>query len=174
MPFQSQPSADVASILSAGGLAYAQRLIMSGIDAGRVRELIGQRYTPIGGSPYPRQVYEAVLRRAESALSSGASMQRKRNDAPFEHERHTGAVGLPSAYRYDVVVEFRDALSGHTFTTPFYVDSDVALSKWDALAYARGQAFMRLNQDGDTLGAGSGMELELTGRERIAAALSRI
>lgn len=147
---------------------------MNGVDPARVRALLTQRYTPIGGQPYPRQVYEAIERRALDALANGARLQRKRNNNPLKIEEHTGSIGLSDEYRYTVVVELQDTLSGRKFTRPFLIDSATALGKWDILAAARVQATHVLMGHQDTLGSAQGMELVITGSMRISDALVRI
>lgn len=173
MSFESA-SSNVADVLRGGGLADAERMIGRGMDTRAIMAKLRERYTPIGGSPYPDQVYSAIIQRARASLEAGAKLQRKRSDTPLSDDDHVGTVGLPSAYQYSVVATFVDEATGQSFTKLFVIGSETELGKFTLLNMARVQATNWLSNDRETLGAGSSTDDLSISSMRVANALKGI
>lgn len=127
MPFLTA-SANVAAVLAAGGLRYAEQLIDLGFSASAIVERLRERYTLIGGAPYNVSVYAAVRDRALAAQLAGERMMGKCLTLPCARDLHVGAPGLSTAYEYQVQIIFRDPATGREYMPTFAIGSADAMS----------------------------------------------
>lgn len=148
MPFLTA-SANVAAVIAAGGLRYAEQLVDLGFSASAIVERLRERYTPIGGAPYNVSVYSAVRDRALAAQLAGERMMGACLNLPCARQLHVGSPGLSTAYEYQVQIIFRDPTTGREYQPTFAIGGNEAMSGRDVLSSAT-QIARQLLSTGET------------------------